>query len=268
MSTSLVTSARRRRVRRLRGAAAATAVPVLLFSLAACGSGDDEGDDDGGSGGSSQGQSGGDGGASGGGGEAGETPTLTEKQLDAALLKNGDVPGYKVQKSKADLFPEKERLTPDKPECQPVADVFGAKSTQERQAYTGGSLMRGDFSTGGTMSQVLLASYKEGDAQKWFADLRKAFRECDGFTAAMDGEKPEGGKLKPYDGKIGLGDEALRFSWLDPKDSEAGKMVVTLVRTGANVATYLSVNLEGKEVPVKKAIAEKQDEKLRAAGGN
>lgn len=233
--------------------ALAATVPVLALPLAAC---SDDGDDGGKSGG-----------ADGGGEEGGQTPPLSAAQLKKALLKTGDVEGYQAQPSKVDILGDEDDggVRADDSACEPVVDIFDTDTKYERTAYTGGTVMRGDFTAGGSVTQLLLSAHKKGDARKWFGDLKKALNECDALSAPLNqGKEKQEAKIEPDDG-VDLGDDAVQFSLAQKKKESS---VVTVVRTGDNVASYLAFGLEGTAKPIAKPVAEKQHQKLERAGAN
>ncbi|MBC3992792.1 hypothetical protein H8N00_28750, partial [Streptomyces sp. AC563] len=88
-------------------------------------------------------------------------------------------PGPPPASSDASAVPEGGGVPPLPPGSRPVPPPA---------AYTSASLTKGDLSgTGeGMLSQLLLAAYRVGDAQRWLAELRRAVAVCRGFTA-IDG---------------------------------------------------------------------------------
>jgi hypothetical protein len=255
-----------RRVRRALGVA--VVVPVLAVTAVAC---SDGGDDSGGSGGkkedgrSQESGSGSDSGSVGeGSGESGGVPPLDQKQLDGALLKSGDVKGYRAQRNKEDALPAQNTMKADDPRCSPITDVVDSKPEHEREAFSSGVLMKGSLSTGGAVQQVLLSSYAEGEAEKWMGELKKAVRDCGSFTGQINtGEKS---RLSVKRGKgVGVGDDSVRFTMEDARGKES-PTVFTIVRTGANTASFMSVSLSGEPQAVATALVKKQHEKLTEAG--
>ena len=271
--------------------ALAAAVPVLALPLAACSDDGDgggkrnggthggaDGSDGDSSGGDSEdgdsedggGDGGGDGESADGGGDGGSgAPSLSEAQLKKALLKTGDVKGYKAQPSKVDMLGDEDGgVDSEKSECEPIVDIFDTDTEYERTAYTGGSVMKGDFTAGGSMTQVLLSAYKEGEAEKWFGDLKEALNGCDALVSAPEkGEKQQRAKVEPDDG-ADAGDDSVQFTLHQKEGKSSVPTVVTVVRTGANVASYMAVDVEGSAKPVGKPVVEEQHRKLIQAARN
>lgn len=256
-------------VRRALGVA--VVVPVLSVMAVACsGSGGDGGAGGKKEDGQGQASSGTSGGASGDGGgegradEGGGVPPLDEGQLEKALLKSGDVKGYRAQRNKeGDALPSQNTMESDDPRCSPITDVVDSKPEYERSAYTSGVLLKGSLSTGGSVQQVLLSSYGQDGAQKWLGELKKALSSCDSFTGKIGtGEKTQL-RIKPGQG-VGVGDDSVRFTMEDAKGKDS-PAVFTVVRTGGNTASFMSVSLSDEPQGVAKSLVQKQHEKLKDA---
>lgn len=254
------------RVRRALGVA--VVVPVLTVAAVACSGGGDGGGD---AGNKEQGQgekTGGSGDGSGtakgeGDGSGSGVEGLDEKELNEALLKSGDVKGYRAQRNQDDALAGQNSIESDDPRCAPITDVVDAKPERERKAYTSGVLMKGSLSTGGAVQQVLLSSYDDGGAAKWLGDLKKALKRCGSFAGKIGtGEKT---KLQIERGKsAGVGDDSVRFTMEDAKGKDS-PTVFTIVRAGANTASFMSVSLSGEPQAVPGALVRKQYEKLSEA---
>ncbi|QPP08463.1 hypothetical protein G4Z16_20985 [Streptomyces bathyalis] len=254
------------RVRRALGVA--VVVPVLVVAAAACSGG---GDDGGGAGKKADGQGQKSGGSDGegakgeGSGDAGGgVPPLDRKQLNDALLKSGDVKGYRAQRNKEDALAGQGTIESDDPRCSPITDVVDSEPERERKAYASGVLMKGSLSTGGAVQQVLLSSYGDGGAVKWLGDLKKALGRCDSFAGKIGtGEKTQ---LRIKRGEpVGVGDESVRFTMEDAKGKDS-PTVFTIVRAGSNTASFMSVSLSGEPQAVAESLVKKQHEKLTKAG--
>ncbi|WP_314174615.1 hypothetical protein [Streptomyces winkii] len=249
-------------------------VPVLAVSTAACSGGGDGGGADGKKDGQEQGSgdAAGDGGKGAGGSDSGDdaagggVPPLDQKQLEKALLKSGDVKGYRAQRNSEDALPEQNTLESHDPECAPITDVVDSKPDHKRVAYTSGVLMKGSLSTGGAVQQVLLSSYEDGEAQQWLGELKKALKRCGSFTGQIGTGQETRLRIKP-DAGVGVGDDSVRFTMEDAKGKDS-PTVFTIVRTGGNTASFMSVSLSGKPHAVAKSLVEKQDEKLTEAAKN
>lgn len=204
--------------------------------------------------------------AGGGPGRASRTRPLTRAELQRALLTQGSVAGYTVRRGPKDALPADATVAADRAECRPIVDAFGSRPKYPRTAYTSASLTKGDLSgTGeGTLSQLLLAAYRVGDAQRWLAELRRAVTVCRGFTAIDGAGDREPLAITPGR-NLAVGDASVSFLMRD----EAGKdapVAITVVRTGANTATYLSAGTSGRPEPVARAVADEQHRRMVDAG--
>lgn len=257
-------------VRRVVGLA--VVAPVLAVSLVACsGGGDDGGGGDGKKDGQEQQTSGGSGGSEddaddSGGDGGGGVPPLSEKQLTAALLKSGDVKGYRAEQNKKDALPAQNTMESDDPKCSAISDAVDSKPEHARTAYTSGLLVKGALSGRGGLQQVLLSAYGDGEAKQWLGELKKAVDSCDSFTGKVGTGEETRLRIKPGEG-VGVGDDSVQFTMEDVK-GKGSPTVFTIVRTGGNTASFMSVSLSDKPQPVAKALVEKQHEKLLAAAKN
>jgi hypothetical protein len=257
-----------------RALAVAVAVPMLVLS--ACSSGGDDGGDGGdGKKKDSQGQhKGDDGGGKPGNDDSGDdsgggdgVAPLTEKQLTAALLKTGDVKGYRVKRNKEDALPPENTMTSQDPKCSPITDAMDSKPEHARTAYTNGVLQKGAApGAGGAIQQVLLAAYGDGEAEEWFTDLKKALDDCKSMTA-QDGTDDETRVKVEADEAPEVGDDAVQFTLRVTEDG-GSPLVFTIVRTGGNTASFMSISLSGDPKPVAQPLMEKQHEKLTAVAEN
>ncbi|MCZ4095776.1 sensor domain-containing protein [Streptomyces sp. SID13666] len=248
---------------RIRQAVTAAAVLPVLALAAAC-SGDDGGSGDGkGKDGATTAPATSAAGSSTGAAKA----PLTAAQLRSALVKDTEVPGYKIEASKNEAMSPDDVMTTDKPECQPLADPPSTRPKYARKAFVGASVGKIDpanLPAGVELTQMLLASHAPGEAGKMVADIRQALDKCTAFTAT-DGT----GKKIPFAIRKGpavtVGDEAVSYVMADTGDKEGGTALVTVVRTGDASVTYLSVKGTGQAGDPPLVVARKQDTNLKAA---
>jgi hypothetical protein len=232
---------------------------------------------------------------------AGHAP-LTVRQLTSALVTDADLPGWVIEQSSSsdgvettapeefdpdDLSAQGDSggqavLHADRPGCQPLADVASTKPAIHRMASVGAEFApkpspdsgsSGSGSSKGaskgasvvpaTVNQMLVASHAPGDAQKVIASVRAALVSCTRFTAT-GGD----GTRTPFSISRGpavrVGDEAVSYVMTDTSDKKTGAALVTVVRTGDTITSYLSTRSKGGAGPVPLAVAREQDAKLRA----
>ncbi|MFE6778552.1 hypothetical protein [Streptomyces sp. NPDC057702] len=203
--------------------------------------------------------------AGGGPGRTSNTPPLTRAELRRALLAQGSVPGYTVRPVPDDALPADATVVADRPECRPIADAFSSRPTYPRTAYTSASLVKGDLGkAGGTLSQLLLAAYRAGDAHRWVAELRRAVEVCRDFTATDGSGDREALAITPGD-NLAVGDASVSFLMRDKAGKDA-PVAITVVRTGGNTATFMSAGTSGGPEPVARAVAYEQHRRMMDAG--
>lgn len=226
---------------------------------------------------------------------AGHAP-LTEQQLTKALVTDADVPGWVVQQSSAsdgvqttapeefnpdDLSAQdsdggRSVLHADKPQCQPIADVASTRPAVHRMASVGATFApaaaAGSKPTGGsgavsapqTMNQMLIASHAPGDAQRVMTALQTAVKTCTAFTGTGGDGTRTPFTVTPGPA-VAVGDESITYVMTDTSDKKTGAALVTVVRTGDTITSYLSTRTKGGAGDVPLAVARKQDAKLRTA---
>ncbi|MFG2194289.1 hypothetical protein [Streptomyces sp. NPDC048639] len=262
-SRSRLTRARRRPV-----LACLLAVPVLALSAVACtgGSGDRAAEDRPASG---DGKDGGDSGGS----QNSDTEedkgvrALTKAELTSALLTKRDISGYEVERTKSGGITAEAPTEIDRQECRAVADAIASKPSHRRTASVNATLAKGTFGGVGTFQALQLSAWADGEAGAWLGELKKATGTCAAFTGTRNGGGTTRYTVSDAEG-ADAGDESVTFT-LSEKGGGDGKsggaVVVTVVRSGANTATYLSIPMAGKAAPVEESVAAEQHEKLTAA---
>lgn len=257
-------------MRKSLAAAAVCALPALLFT-AACSGGGSGSDADGAARPSAVSTL------------AGHAP-LTAQQLTQALVSDKDLPGWVFQQSSEDdgvqttapdaFNPDdlmaqgdgggQQVMRADQPQCQPLADVTSTRPAVHRMASVGATFAE---QTGGgpeVLNQMLVASHAPGDAEKVMADVKAALGTCTSFVAT-DGE----GQRTPFTvGKgpaVSVGDASLAYVMTDTTDKKTGAALVTVVRTGDTITSYLSTKSVGGAGPLPLEVARKQSAKLKAA---
>jgi hypothetical protein len=218
---------------------------------------------------------------------AGKAP-LTVAQLSRSLVTDDDVPGWVVEMTSTndgaattapaegfdpdDLGAQDDTsgasvLVADKPDCQPLADVTSTEPAVHRMASVAATFAKATPTAGATpdeVDQMLIASHAPGDAQKVMTAVRSALATCTGF----DGRDGTGART-PFritrGPAVKVGDESVAYLMTDTADKKTGAALVTVVRTGDTVTSYLSTKAEGGAGQVPLEVARKQDQKLRAA---
>ncbi|WP_328464843.1 hypothetical protein [Streptomyces sp. NBC_00448] len=271
---------RLRRPPRARARAAALAVLPALLLAAGCSSGSSGSTDaDGGKGGGRS--------AAQASADAGKAP-LSVAQLSRALVTDHDVPGWVIEMTQTDdgtattapaggFDPDdlgaqddtsgRPVLVADKPECRPLADVSSSQPAIHRMASVGATFAEATPTAGAAPDEIdrmLIASHAPGDARKVMAAIKGALATCTAFEA-----RDQNGTRTPFRvGKgpvVKVGDESVAYVMTDTADKKTGAALVTVVRTGDTVTSYLSTKAEGGAGQVPLEVARKEDRKLRAA---
>jgi len=217
---------------------------------------------------------------------AGKAP-LSLAQLTRALVNDDDVPGWVVQMSQTDdgvQTTAPEEFDPDDlaaqgdsstqsvlianpASCQPLADVTSTRPRIHRMASVGAAFARtGANSTAPPtqINQMLIASHAPGDAQKVMDGITAALGACTSF----DGRDADGA-VTPFTIAKGpavkVGDASVSYVMDDTADKKTGAALVTVVRTGDTVTSYISMHAKGGAGELPLEIARKEDQKLRAA---
>ena len=211
---------------------------------------------------------------------------LSVAQLSKALVTDTDVPGWVVQMGQTDngaqttapsqFDPDDNSaqsdsgqsvLLADKADCQPLADVTSTKPKIHRMATIGAAFARTSAKSTATpavINQMLIASHAPGDAQKVMAAIKGALGTCTSFVG-----KDGAGTSTPFSitkgPAVGVGDESVAYVMTDTADKKTGAALVTVVRTGDTVTSYISVKSKGGVGQVPLVVARKEDQKLRGA---
>lgn len=192
--------------------------------------------------------------------------TLTKAQLEKALVTSADLPGYVMNKGNVELMDPAENQKADKAECQPIADQLNTKPSHVRKAYAGTTIAKRGIPVSGSSVQFtseLLSSYEPGEADMVIQELKTALTTCVQFKTKAPSGKTTSFLVKP-EGEPSVGDAAVSYTLEDVADKAAGVATITVVRTGAVTATYLSIKAAGHgEMPA--GLAAKQNEKLKKA---
>jgi hypothetical protein len=158
-------------------------------------------------------------------------------------------------------------LTADKPACQPLADITSTQPKIHRMATVGAAFAKTSATSTATpaeINQMLIASQAPGDAQKVMDSVKTALAGCTSFNA-KDGT----GQKTPFSiGKgpaVKVGDASMAYIMTDTADKKTGSALVTVVRTGDTITSYISVKSAGGIGALPLAVAQKEDQKLRAA---
>lgn len=246
-----------------RVAAAVGCAVLALTGLTGCGGGDDNGK--GGAGSSSPGAS---------GPAATKTPAgaLTEAQLTAVALTDGERAGELTVSEYALDGPLGDAYSADPAVCQPLVSLAGDVSGHEPVAQVQRKADKPEEMLGVTVD-VTLRSYAGGEAAKVMASLKKAGRDCAGglteerAVARATYEKVETAELPA------LADEAdeakaYRFTVLDVKGKLKLYEYLTVLRSGSTTLAFRAEILGTEDIGgVPDDVIAAQWKKFRAGQG-
>ncbi|MFG2191283.1 sensor domain-containing protein [Streptomyces sp. NPDC048639] len=192
---------------------------------------------------------------------SGQRP-LTSQQLEDALPKGGDLPGFHGDPYDLPLFDHDDVVTTDSPKCRPIAETMNFRPRYERRGLAWAAL-EPDAASEEVDGSISLSSHTVADAKAWMADLHKALDECTGFTATSKRGWTFAftvGRLPTV--KAGHGSVSYTLANTSSPDGHAG--VMTVVRTWGTLTSYLMSQDPDDPNPVSAAVARRQDERLRA----
>ncbi|GAA2433533.1 hypothetical protein [Streptomyces macrosporus] len=198
---------------------------------------------------------------------AAESPAkpLTAEELAAALPEGDDFPGFTAKPQDTPLLEDRDVVTADVSACQPIADMMSARPEHARRALVWATLKVHGAPADAPPGSVSLAGHTVGDARATMDDLREALSGCDGFTASSRRGwtyRFTVERLSP----VQAGDESVAYLLTNTLAPEGKGNVMTVVRTGGVLATYLVVQDPDRPRPVPASIAATQHERLRDAG--
>ncbi|MFE9676119.1 hypothetical protein ACFYO5_18610 [Streptomyces sp. NPDC006259] len=211
---------------------------------------------------------------------------LTKAELEKLLLAQGEVKGYKVDKTDASLPASKSAAKVDKAACEPLVYAMsalppgdteaGAKNTvTEDKSAQAGTKSPEDISESDledafdvTATLVGLSSYEGDGAQKTMKSFTDGVSACSGgFTMTAGGETQKITKVTSTKAS-GAGEESSAFTVVADMDGDGtATFQVEVVRSGSTVATFYGINLgalaKGGESKVPAAVLQAQAAKLK-----
>ncbi|MGW0819764.1 hypothetical protein [Streptomyces sp. NPDC002845] len=186
---------------------------------------------------------------------------LTATQLEKAALAEGDVKGYKVEKTPEADMPAV--AVPAEPAaCQPIADMLLFTSDPKAEARVGRTLTTKD-ELDATVPSLALLAYEESDAEKVVGDLRTATEKCTEFEHTDYKYSGVKALTAPE-----LGDEAVSYKLKGSIEGTTVPMAFTVVRSGSTLAAFYALNaLDEDKARVPDDVVEAQLTKLKRVSG-
>ncbi|MGW1073913.1 hypothetical protein [Streptomyces sp. NPDC002537] len=181
-----------------------------------------------------------------------------------ALPDGSDFPGFTAVRQKDPLLEAKDVVKTGTAACRPIADIMSVRPEHPRTAMVWATLQAEDAPPEADVSSVTLSSYADGGAKAWLGELRDALKKCDGFTASSELGWTNKFTVSPLHG-VKAGDESVAYVLTNTSVRGAKGNVLTVVRTGSSLATYLVPRGDDEAAPMAEDVVGKQDKKLRAA---
>ncbi|MEU1119519.1 MULTISPECIES: hypothetical protein [unclassified Streptomyces] len=243
-------------------AVVAASVTVALGLTAACGSDNDDGGDKGGDGKKASHSA---------GSKAESKPepkskpeaesrsaALSAADLEKAVLANGDLKEYKVEKMSAEDMPA-QTVPADPAACQPLANMFMFTTDPAAKSRVGRTLTGVD-ELDATVISVALLAHERADAEKTMDELRTATKKCTAYEHAGSKYREVAALPAPK-----AGDDAVAYKVVGMIEGQKTPMSFTVVRSGPTLAAFYSINLlQPKKFGVPAKLVERQVEKLKS----
>ncbi|MER5746561.1 hypothetical protein ABT097_25205 [Streptomyces sp. NPDC002225] len=208
---------------------------------------------------------------------------LSAAELEKVALAQGDVKDHEISKTAAkDTLPV-DQIKVEKEACTPLVHALMGSQVGEPAAFTKRTVVskpkKADLKNQDdadvekafkaafdiTTTQLALGSYDGKGAQESVASMRTAATECAGgfeYTAAGEKQKVAG----ITEEKVKGGEEAAAWTIEVQQDGEKTRMKLVVVRQGATLASFSSMNLaaasEGGDFELPAAVVEAQAAKL------
>ncbi|WP_344632825.1 sensor domain-containing protein [Streptomyces glaucosporus] len=197
--------------------------------------------------------------------DAGQGGPPTAAELAAALPEGDDLPGFTARPQDMPLLEKEDVVTADDPACRPVSDMMSVRPEHPRRAMVWATLTADGAPADAPPGSLVLTSHTAGDARAWLDDLRKALSECEGFTATSRRGWTYRFTVKPLP-PPDAGDESVAYVLTNTSDIGGKGNVMTVVRTGSVLASYLLSRDTEWSGAVPASVAGPQHERLRDAG--
>ncbi|MEW1723563.1 hypothetical protein [Streptomyces sp. NPDC093109] len=170
---------------------------------------------------------------------------LDQSELDAAVLADGDVTGFRVAPMDA---PPPGGESADTAACAPLTAVLNGRPEPRAKAVAYRQLAGSE--NGSPAVSEFLTAHGTRDATVLVRELRAAVESCaGGFTAKGGGEGPSSytavKRLRVPD----VGDDTLAYQLTGDFEGTPVPLVFQVIRVGGTVATFYTANLEGAATP-------------------
>ncbi|MFJ2058192.1 hypothetical protein ACIOMM_19885 [Streptomyces sp. NPDC087908] len=191
--------------------------------------------------------------------------TLTESDL-TTVLSAGDVPGFAVSPQKLPLLEAADVVTTNIAACRPIADMMSVRPLHPRKTMVWATMKPEGTPADVATGSLILSSHEEQAARTWMAELKRATTECTRFTAVSRVGWTHRFSVRPVP-VAKAGDESVSYLLTNALAPEGKGNVMTVVRTGGVLATYLASQGSGEPTSMSTDVANQLHERVRAAAG-
>ncbi|MFI1486408.1 hypothetical protein [Streptomyces sp. NPDC020747] len=190
---------------------------------------------------------------------------LTKAQLTGVLPESADLPGFSAERQSLPLLEAKDVVTTGQAVCRPIADMMSVRPRLPRRAMVWATIEADGSPASAPPGTLTLTSHDGDTAAQWMAGLKRAVADCTRFTATSK-------RGWTYDFTVAsvplerMGDDVVGYRITNVLDPSGGGNVMSVVRTGTTLATYLlPPSKNGKPRPVPESVAIAQEKRIRAA---
>ncbi|MGI3225461.1 hypothetical protein OHU07_27845 [Streptomyces phaeochromogenes] len=196
---------------------------------------------------------------------AGGQGPLTKAQLTDVLPEGADLPGFSAERQSLRLLEAKDVVTTGQAACRPLADMMSVSPRLPRRAMVWATIEADGAPASAPPGTLTLTSHGGDTAAQWMTGLKRAVADCTRFTATSK-------RGWTYEFTVAsvplerMGDDRVGYRITNVLDPSGGGNVMSVVRTGTTLATYLlPPSKNGKPRPVPESVAIAQEKRIRAA---
>ncbi|MFD3945524.1 hypothetical protein [Streptomyces sp. NPDC058579] len=189
---------------------------------------------------------------------------LTEEQLTKALPDVSELAGFTTMPQSLPLLEAEDVVTTDKLACRPIADMMSVRPKHQRRAMVWATVKPDSAPPEATPGSLTLTSHTLKDAEAWMAEIKNALVSCSQFKATSQAGWIHRFNVRPLS-TAKAGDDTVTYLLTNILAPNGKGNVMTVVRTGGTLATYLMNEDADLPVPVPASIANQQHKELQAA---
>ncbi|WP_150518184.1 hypothetical protein [Streptomyces subrutilus] len=196
----------------------------------------------------------------------GAAPKTGGSRLERSALEQGDLTGYQISAQGKNPNAPDGQPQADRTACQPLADVMGDKPDPAARETVNRGV--GSQKQVGLAVSASVSSYAESDAKALVARLRTAVAACGtGFTATVQKQSGSYREVRATAYRT-TGDESVSWTTTAAAQGVSAEVHLVVVRQGDTIVRLMALNVTAaqQKAQVPQEVADKQLEKVRAAG--